>query len=98
MASTEDMAATKVDMVVAMEDEAARHATLAVVTATCLETAPKAKSATTAAKLVTFHVTAHLRPLVSELATSASSQVTSRLNAPTRLIFEVFKHATHDIQ
>lgn len=47
-------------------------------------TAPRARSATTVAKLVIFPETAQLRPRPSELATSASNLATSRLSALTR--------------
>jgi hypothetical protein len=47
-------------------------------------TAPKDRSATIVVKSVICLATAHLRPHLSVLATSASSLDMSRLNAPTR--------------
>lgn len=47
-------------------------------------TAPRDRSATTVVRSVTFLVIAHPRPHLSVLATSASSQVTSRLSAQTK--------------
>lgn len=74
---------TEVVVVVA---KVVRPATPAVVTATCLVTAPKVRSATTVVRLAICPETAHPRPHLSVLATSASSQVTSRLNAQTKLL------------
>lgn len=78
-----DKATEEVDMA---EDvnKVDKPATPAVVTATCLVTAPRAKSATTVAKLDISPETAHLRLPMSELATSASNLDTFRLNALTR--------------
>lgn len=76
---------TVVDSVdVVVVDKVDKPATLAVVTVTCLVTAPKVKSATTVAKLDISPATAHPKPPLSELATSASNLVTFRLNAPTK--------------
>ena len=85
---------TRVTVVVAMADvpKVVRLATLAEVTATCLVTALKAKSATTVARSVTCPATAHQRLPASALATSASSQVTSRLSAPTKFAFPTMIH------
>lgn len=55
-------------------------------------TALKAKSATTVARSVTCPATAHQRLPASALATSASSQVTSRLSAPTKFAFPTMIH------
>ena len=95
-----DMAVVSVD-VEAAAAVVDKPATLAVDTDTCLVslgsifscafynnfqvTAPKAKSATTVAKLVICPATAPPRPPPSELATSASSPVTSRPSAPTKI-------------
>jgi len=88
--SEADTVADKVDMEVVKEDSVVdvvkedRPATLAVVTDTCLVTAPKDRSATTVAKSAISPATAHPRPLPSELATSASSPATSKLSALTK--------------
>jgi len=78
----------------------AKLATPAAVTVTCLVsrqlklvsmflinqvTAPRARSATTAVKLVISPETAPPRPAASVLATSASNPATFRLNARTKL-------------
>jgi len=73
-----------VTVAVTADNSVAKLATAAVATDTCPVTALKAKSATTAEKLGISAVTARQRPPASELATSASNQVTSRLNAQTR--------------
>merc|ERR1712098_442157 len=66
-------------------DKEDRLATPVEDTVTCPVTAPKDRSATTAARLDISQETAQLRTTTSVLATSASSQVTSRLSAPTKL-------------
>lgn len=76
----------EVDSVAAVDVKVDRLATRVVVTATCRVTVPRAKSATTAAKLVISPETAHQRPPLSELATSASNLATSKPNAPTKQI------------
>jgi len=90
----EDSVATRVDMVVALadvevevvEELEARPATLVVDMDTCPVIAPRAKSATTVVKSDISPETVPPRPLPSELATSASSPVTCRLNAPTKFL------------
>jgi len=79
-----DTVETKADTVVEAVD---RPATPAVATVTCLVTAHKVRSATTAAKLAISPVTAQPRLLPRELATSASNLVTFRLNAPTKDLY-----------
>jgi len=59
-----------------------RLATHVAVLATCPGIAPRARSATTAERLVTSQGTAH-RPLLRESATAASNLVTSSPLAPT---------------
>jgi hypothetical protein len=87
-----DSAVDKVDMVgdvaatAVVVDKEDRPATPAEDTVTCPVTAPKARSATTVARLDISQETALLRTTTSVPATSASSQVTSRLNAPTKLL------------
>jgi len=73
------------DMAVPVADvRVVRLATLVVDMVTCLVTAPKARSATTAVKLVISPETALPRPAASVLATSASNPATFRLNARTK--------------
>jgi len=89
-----DMEAKVVDLVAVKDTEVAavdmadvkvaRLATPAEDTVTCLVTAPKARSATTAVKSVISPETAPPRPAVSVLAISASNPATFRLNARTR--------------
>ncbi|KAH9217763.1 hypothetical protein DL95DRAFT_92125 [Leptodontidium sp. 2 PMI_412] len=83
-----DSAAARADMAadaVATEvDKVARPATPAEDTDTCPVTAPKAKSATTVARSAISQETALLRTTMSVPATSASSQVTFKLNAQTK--------------
>jgi len=76
-------------VVVTAVDSEVRLATPAADTDTCLATAPRDRNATTVARLAIFPVIAHLRPQASARATSASSQVTSRLNALTKPEFIV---------
>lgn len=76
-----DTVAVVVDLVVVKEDKPATHA---VVTATCLATAPKAKSVTTAVRSDIFPEIAHPRPAASAPAINANNLVTSRHNAQTR--------------
>jgi len=71
-------------VVVVVAAAVAKLATPVVATATWLVTAPKARSATTAAKLAIFLVIAHLKQLRSESATSASNLDMSRPPAPTK--------------
>jgi len=78
-------AVLEVTEVVVAETTVDKPVTPAVVMVTCPATALRAKSATTAVRLDIFPETAPLRLRPSELATSASNLVTSRLNAPTRL-------------
>jgi len=90
----EDSVATRVDMVVALADVEvevvveleARPVTLVEDMDTCPVIAPRVKSATTVVKSDISPETVPPRPLPSELATSASSPVTSRLNAPTKFL------------
>jgi hypothetical protein len=90
VATVVDLVATKVDMEADVADTAAvadkvdRPATPAVVTATCPVTAPKAKSVTTAVRSVISPETALSRTTTSVPATSASNQVTFKLNAQTK--------------
>jgi len=89
-----DTVVNKVDTaVVSVADEEVvdKLATHAVAMDTCLVTALKARSATTVAKLVISPETAPPRPHPSEPATSASSPVTSRLNALTRFTTMITK-------
>jgi len=83
-----DMAsARREDMVVVaalVDAKVVRPVTPAVVMATCLVTAPKARSATTVARLAICQETARPRPAPSALATSASNPATFRLNARTK--------------
>jgi len=81
-----DTVETRADTVVVLvaDVKADRLATPAVVMVTCLVTAPKARSATTAVKSVIFPGIAPPRPAASVLATSASNPATFRLNARTR--------------
>jgi len=86
-----DLVATKevteedvVAMVVVPEDKVDRLATLAEDTDTCPVTAPRVKSATTVVRSVISPEIAQLRTTTSVPATSASSQVTSKLNAQTK--------------
>ncbi|PMD25600.1 hypothetical protein NA56DRAFT_738273, partial [Hyaloscypha hepaticicola] len=82
-----DLAATKADMAVAdtvADVKVVKLATPAAVTVTCLVTAPKDRSATTAVKSVISPETAPPRPAASVLATSASNPATSRHNARTK--------------
>jgi len=84
--SAEDKADTEADVEVdTVVDKEDRLATPVEDTVTCPVTAPKDRSATTAARLDISQETAQLRTTTSVLATSASSQVTSRLSAPTKL-------------
>jgi len=74
--TTVAMAAAKANVV--------RLVTRAVATAICHETAPRVRSAITAVKWAIFPGIAHLRPRASVPVTSANSQVTCRLSAPTK--------------
>ncbi|KAM3086933.1 hypothetical protein ACMFMF_000865 [Clarireedia jacksonii] len=82
-----DMGETKeameVDMVL-VKTVHDRPATHVVVWDTCPVIAHKVKNATTVVKLVTCPATVLKSLARSVLATSASSQVTNRLNAPTK--------------
>ncbi|PBP15377.1 zinc knuckle protein [Diplocarpon rosae] len=81
---------TVVDKVVMVVEEVKvdKLATRVVVMAICPVIAPKAKSATTVVRLVTFPATARPRTTTSVLAISASNLATSRLNAKTRPGFD----------
>jgi len=83
-----------VDIVAVAMADASRLVTLAEGMATWRATALKVKSATTAAKLVTSHAIAPLKVMENESATSANSQVTSRLNALTRCTRSFTQHTT----
>jgi len=75
--------AMEVDMVLVKTDHD-RPATHVAAWDTCPVIVHRAKSATTVVKLVTCPATVVKSPARSALATSASSQVTNRLNAPTK--------------
>lgn len=87
VAKVVDMAVIKEDMAVAamaVDVKAVKLVTLAEDMVTCLVTARKARSATTAVRLVISLETALPRPATSELATSASNPAMFRLNARTK--------------
>lgn len=85
MVAAADMVVTKVAMVAdSVVVKAVKPATPVVATAICLVIALKDKSATTVARLAIFPETAHPRPALSVLATSASNPDTFRLSARTK--------------
>lgn len=85
--ATPEEEATVVEATAAASDR--QPVTLVVDTDTCQGTAPKARSATIAERLVILAETAHQRLQTSVFATSASSPATSKPHALTRLLLPI---------